>query len=136
MTVSSALVVKIRDAIEQVEESYEFMLAYAAQGRKQEPEAEGASQIRSYLERFASALTIINDSIPGLFESAEGEAFRNRFQEDVATMQAIVNLLLSNDSISSDMVDNTNGLICVRSCLTDLFFVDQVMLPSRSAVTS
>lgn len=48
--------VDVREAIDTIEEAYEFMLAYAAQGRQREPDTEGASQIRSFLERFARAL--------------------------------------------------------------------------------
>ena len=48
--------VAMREAIDVVEESYEFMLAYAAQGRKREPEDESVSRIRHYLTRFAGAL--------------------------------------------------------------------------------
>lgn len=46
-------------------------------------------------------------------------------------MRSVIAVLLDKPSISSDMVDNTNGLIAVRSFLTDLFFIDQAVLPPR-----
>ena len=122
----------VREAIDQIEEAYEFMLAYAAQGRQQESDTEGASQIRRYLERFNSALDTIAAAIPELFRHEEsGHAFAERFASDTRVMTAIVDLLASQPRITSDMIDNTNGLIAVRALLTDLFFVDQVVLPPR-----
>ena len=44
---------------------------------------------------------------------------------------SIIALLIAQPSISSDMVDNTNGLIAMRALLTDIFFIDQVALPPR-----
>lgn len=125
----------VREAIDQIEEAYEFMLAYAAQGRQQEYDTEGASQIRRYLERFSSALDTIAAAIPQLLrDEGPGHAFAERFASDAKVMKSIINLLVSQPSITSDMIDNTNGLIAVRALLTDLFFVDQVVLPPRGSV--
>ncbi len=123
--------VAIRDAIDAVEEAYEFMLAYAAQGRKRETQDEGASKIRDYLNRFASALEAMEKAAPDALGAAAAEPFRDRFLADMAVMRSVIAVLLEQPSISSDMVDNTNGLIAVRSFLTDLFFIDQAMLPPR-----
>ena len=124
--------VAIRDAIDTVEESYEFMLAYAAQGRKRETQDEGASKIRDYLNRFAAALEAMEKAAPNAFGAAAAAGpFRDRFLADMAVMRSVIAVLLEQPSISSDMVDNTNGLIAVRSFLTDLFFIDQAMLPPR-----
>ncbi len=123
--------VAMRDAIDVVEESYEFMLAYAAQGRKREAQDEGVSQIRDYLNRFASALDEMEAAAPHALAGATAAPFRDRFLLDLAVMRSVIAVLLDKASISSDMVDNTNGLIAVRSFLTDLFFIDQAMLPPR-----
>ena len=45
-------------AMETVEETYEFMLAYAAQGRRTEEDKSSAG-IRTYLQRAESALAVI-----------------------------------------------------------------------------
>ena len=123
--------VAMRDAIDAVEESYEFMLAYAAQGRKREAEDEGVSKIRDYLDRFAAALDAMEAAAPHALAGPAAAAFRDRFLSDLAVMRSVVAVLLNKPSISSDMVDNTNGLIAVRAFLTDLFFIDQAMLPPR-----
>ena len=123
--------VAIRDAIDTVEEAYEFMLAYAAQGRKQEGQEEGTSKIRDYLNRFAAALESMEKAVPDALGGTAAAPFRQRLLADMAVMRSVIAILLEKPSISSDMVDNTNGLIAVRSFLTDLFFVDQAMLPPR-----
>lgn len=127
--------VAMREAIEIVEEAYEFMLAYAAQGRKREAEGEGegVSKIRDYLNRFADALDQMAEVAPDIVPGPSGAAFRDRFVADLAVVQSVIALLRDQTSISSDMVDNTNGLIAMRIFLTDLFFIDQVVLPPRTA---
>ena len=123
--------VAMREAIEIVEEAYEFMLAYAAQGRKSEAKEEGVSKIRDYLNRFSEALDGMAEVAPDIVPTASGAAFRDRFIADLAVVRSVISLLLDRPSISSDMVDNTNGLIAMRIFLTDLFFIDQAVLPPR-----
>lgn len=122
---------RMRDAIDTVEEAYEFMLAYAAQGRKRESDEGGTSKIRDYLNRFAAALQAIEATAPEVLDGTAAGAFRDRFLSDMGVMQSAIAILLEQSSISSDMVDNTNGLIAVRAFLTDLFFIDQAVLPRR-----
>ena len=121
----------MRGAFDVIEESYEFMLAYAAQGRKREIEEGGESQIRRYLKRFRDALDILDAASENRIGSSAGIDFMNRFRSDIGVIRSVLELLLSHSSISSDMVDNTNGLIALRALLTDIFFLDQVVLPVR-----
>lgn len=130
-TIDHDAAVVVRQAIEVVEEAYEFMLAYAAQGRKREGEAEGVSKIRQYLTRLAGALDDMREAAPAVLTSEASQPFRDRFLDDIAVTRSVVALLLERPSITSDMVDNTNGLIAVRAFLTDLFFIDQTVLPPR-----
>jgi len=120
----------LRDAFDRIEEAYEFMLAYAAQGRSREvQESGGESQIRRYLKRFEAALGDMDAALAqGLGDDGP---FTHRVRSDVATARALVGLLLRRSSISSLMVDNTNGLIALRALLTDIFFIDQAVLPDR-----
>ena len=122
----------MRAAFDQIEESYEFMLAYAAQGRKREgEEGGGESQIRQYLKRFDAALGSLDSALQDGLGEPVGAAFAARFQNDLAVMHSIIGLLLTKPSITSDMIDNTNGHIALRAFLTDVFFVDQAVLPPR-----
>lgn len=119
------------NAIDVVEEACEFMLAYAAQGRMREAEDESISRIRQYLTRFIDAHHAVEQAAPSVFRSDAGHPFRDRFLGDIAVTRSVIMLLLEHPSITSDMADNTNGLIAVRALLTDLFFVDQAVLPAR-----
>ena len=130
-TIDHAKAVAMREAIEIVEEAYEFMLAYAAQGRKREAQEEGVSKIRDYLTRFADALDRMAEIAPDIAPGTSATAFRERFVADIAVVRSVIAVLLDRPSISSDMVDNTNGLIAMRIFLTDLFFIDQAVLPPR-----
>lgn len=132
MTDRIAQAATIREAFDRIEEAYEFMLAYAAQGRKREvEEGGGESQIRQYLRHFASALERLDGALTDGLGDAAGAAFTERFRSDLAVVRSVVGLLLAQPSITSDMVDNTNGLIALRAFLTDVFFVDQAVLPPR-----
>ena len=124
--------VAFRDAFDRIEEAYEFMLAYAAQGRKREvEEGGGESQILQYLKRFDAALADLQAALePGLGDLNAAE-FAKRATEDTAVARSVISLLLAQPSVSSDMIDNTNGLIAIRALLTDIFFLDQVVLPPR-----
>jgi hypothetical protein len=122
----------MRDAFDRIEEAYEFMLAYAAQGRKRETqEGGGESRIREYLKRFQSALDDLEQQPLDDLSRTEAKPFADRFHGDLATVRSVIAILLSRHSISSEMIDNTNGLIAVRALLTDIFFIDQVVLPPR-----
>jgi hypothetical protein len=121
----------MRNAIDSVEEAYEFMLGYAAQGRKRETDEGGTSRIRDCLAAFATALDTMERTAPKVLDAPEAAGFARRFAEDVAVMRSVIAMLGARPSISSAMVDNTNALIAVRSFLTGLFFIDQVVLPPR-----
>ena len=132
MTGKTEQAVIMREAIEVVEEAYEFMLAYAAQGRKQEgQEGGGESQIRQYLKRLVESLGSLETASKGGVGGLEGKAFVDRFLSDLAVTKSAASLLLVSPSISSDMVDNTNSLVPVRALLTEIFFIDQALLPQR-----
>ena len=132
MTDHAEQAVTIREAIEIVEEAYEFMLAYAAQGRKQEGlEGGGESQIRQYLKRLVESLGSLETACGNGLGGPEGKAFMERFLLDLAVAKSAISLLVAKPSITSDMVDNTNSLVPVRSLLTEIFFIDQAILPPR-----
>ncbi len=57
-----------------------------------------------------------------------GAAMHEAFQRESATILSVLLLVLARDSISSEMVDNTNGLISMRAYLTSLFFIDKVVI--------
>jgi hypothetical protein len=110
-------------AIDVVEETYEFMLAYAAQGRRVEEDG-SSSGIRAYLERADAALTVIAaTNVPG----KAAEQFLDVIRQDVAKAGAALRFVLAQPSVSSQLVDNLNASIHVRALLTDLFLLDEAL---------
>lgn len=110
-------------AIDLVEETYEFMLAYAAQGRVNDEDTSSAG-IRSYLTRSVEALGVIGAAkLPG--EAAQ--KFLDVVRQDAVKAAAAINLVLSQPGISSQSVDNLNASIHLRALLTDLFLLDETL---------
>ena len=120
----------IRENIEIVEEAYEFMLAYAAQGRAEEGAGPDGAHIRTFLARFAEAAGAMRPQAGALMAGgkSDGGALLDSFQRDSDTVLSVLHLLLGRDNISSEMIDNTNGLIVMRSYLTTLFFIDKAII--------
>ncbi len=121
-----------KSCIDNIEEAYEFMLAYAAQGRSEEGAGPDGSHIRLFLKRFVDATESLLVEINKLEndDAQIGEKFYSSFKHDCGFVISVVELLLNNENISSDMIDNTNGLINMRSYLTNIFFLDKVILKS------
>jgi hypothetical protein len=132
MTTALEQAAALRAAFDIIEESYEFMLAYAAQGRKHEQaEGGGESQIRVHLRRMLAALADCEAAIGAGLGGPEGAGFTARFRDDLMVARSVIGILQAKPSISSEMIDNTNGLIAIRGFLTDVFFIDQAVLPAR-----
>lgn len=130
--IDEAAAARMRSAFDDIEEAYEFMLAYAAQGRRSEgPDGAGPSQIRQFLLQFGRATDQLSASLEGMGDGDEASGFRQRWLDDLVAVRSIIDMLLAQPTITSEMVDNTNGLIAMRSFLTDIFFADHVMLPKR-----
>jgi hypothetical protein len=120
---------QIRDQIEKIEEAYEYMLAYAAQGRSDEGAGPDGAQIRTFLKKFSGALTKLDEATPDIVkENPAAVDFIEAFTSETKVMASILKVLLSRENISSEVVDNTNGLISVRAYLTSLFFLDKSIL--------
>jgi hypothetical protein len=109
----------LAERIEAVEQAYEFMLAYAAQGR----EDEGGS-IRQFLERAATALDGL--AAAGAEDEALG-AFCAVLDDDARKAGAALQLVLAQKAITSQLVDNLNASIHLRALLTDIFLLDEAL---------
>ena len=122
-------ITEIRKNIELVEEAYEFMLAYAAQGRADEGAGPDGAHIRTFLKQFSDATDRIIEDFDKLSEpNGAMETFIKSAESDAKTVKSVMAIMLQKENISSEMVDNANGLITVRSYLTALFFIDKAVL--------
>ncbi|MGI9425609.1 MAG: hypothetical protein ACR2PA_20640 [Hyphomicrobiaceae bacterium] len=129
---------EIRANIEIVEEAYEYMLAYAAQGRTDEGAGPDGAHIRSFVARFADAAEAMAPDIAGRMDAEiiDCSALQGSFQRDSDIVVVLLRLLLSRDNMTSEMIDNTNGMIVMRSYLTTLFYIDKVLLPPETAAAT
>ncbi len=124
---------EFRTRIELLEESYEFMLGYAAQGVAGDREARPGAQIRDYLERTDAALTDLAGAFTSLAEREKLEpierhrAFASVLERDARDSRAAIQLVLAQPSISSQLIDNLNASIHLRALLTDLFLIDEIL---------
>ena len=121
--------IKIRENIELVEEAYEYMLAYAAQGRADEGAGPDGAHIRTFLVQLSEAtddILAVMDDVHAI--SPNSSAFFEALKSDAATVKSVMSIMLGKDNVSSEMIDNANGLISVRSYLTALFFIDKAVL--------
>lgn len=114
--------------IDVIEAGYEYLLAYAAQGRQDDT----GSEVRARLAGMRDALHDLGALVAqraGESSSAatEAAAFLGAVDTDARTAHGAISLVLSRPAISSLLVDNLNASIHVRALLTDLFLVDQAL---------
>ena len=114
----------LADAIDAVEETYEFMLAYAAQGRARE---EPGDDIRDSLGRADAGLAIIAAMAPQNGGGDDQAAFVEMVRQDAARARTAMRFVLGQRAIGSQMIDNLNASIHLRTLLTDLFLLDEAL---------
>src|SRR5258708_5823739 len=116
-----------------VEECYEFMLAYAAQGHPSDQGSKTGSQIREFLQRAATAIAALAEGYSKVVKDERlepGEKYHAYFavlDRDARDSLAAINLVLAQPSISSQLVDNLNASVHLRALLTDLFLVSEIL---------
>jgi len=128
----------LEQRIEAIESAYEFMLAYAAQGRDTDRGAAAGRSVREFLERMDKAL----DGLGGVTSACAarvdaelaktGAAFFAAVDLDARVAQSAVRLVLARADISSQLIDNLNASIHLRALLTDLFVVDEALKPPKT----
>jgi hypothetical protein len=112
-----------------VEECYEFMLAYAAQGVSSGDGSESGGRIREILQRAADSLSGLTDACTtmltdrGLEPANKYLAFFAVIDRDARDALAAIELVLTQPVINSQMIDNLNASVHLRALLTDLFLV-------------
>ena len=123
----------VKSRIDKIEESYEFFLAYAAQGLSAEQAAKSSYQIRDFLGQMETALDGLADAFRGVAaddaEAPDGvwDAQIQTLDGDARASLATVRLVLSRKGISSQIIDNLNANIHLRALLTDLFLMDDLI---------
>jgi len=126
---------ELKARCDRIEECYEFMLAYAAQGLPGDQGSKTGGQLRVFLERCDEALTGLANLFRQIVEQERLQpadryhAFIAVLDRDAGDAQAAVQLVLAQPVISSQLIDNLNASIHVRALLTDLFLIDEIVKP-------
>jgi hypothetical protein len=119
--------------IDAIEEAYEFMLAYAAQGLASDAGSDAGGQVRQFLGKAATAMIGLGATVGSLVEHERLEpaaaylAFCDVLEQDARAALAAIELVRAQPAISSQLVDNLNASIHLRALLTDLFLVDELL---------
>ncbi len=115
---------KLEDHIETIEAGYEFLLAYAAQGRPAQAEIGPGPHARPTIEGMNEAVRALR----GAFEDSDKE-FERVIADDCAKAGAALRFILAQNKIGSEMVDNLNASTHLRAVLTDLFLYSEALKP-------
>jgi hypothetical protein len=140
-TAKEKMLQDLREQCDAVEECYEFMLAYAAQGLPGDAGSSSGEKLRMLLGRAVEVLS----SLPGAYEAVIGQsnlqpadkhhAFLAVLDRDARDALAAMELVLAQPAISSQLIDNLNASIHLRALLTDLFLIDEIAKVGQSSVS-
>ena len=114
----------LEDDIEIIESGYEFLLAYAAQGRPPQVETGPGPHPRTELKAMLGAMERAGEQLAG-----SSNAFEQVIVEDLKKARAAVNFVLAQEKIGSEVVDNLNASIHLRTVLTDFFLYSEAFRP-------
>jgi hypothetical protein len=120
--------------IDAIEAAYEFFLAYAAQGLRDEA---SASRVVGQLREHLGAMQASVSELPALLERLVAEekqpaaeryrSFLDVVAADAARAGAVLELVAAQTFATSQLVDNLNASLHVRALLTDLFLLDEAL---------
>jgi hypothetical protein len=123
----------VKARINAIEESYEFYLAYAAQGLSSDQGVKSGGQLRDFLAQMETALDGLADAFRAAVRedpSAPAELWDDVVEvldADASASLATIRLVASHPGISSQLIDNLNANIHLRALLTDLFLMDDLL---------
>src|SRR5258708_35562864 len=130
---------EIWERFETIEECYELMLAYAAQGLPNELGSQSGGQVREFLNGAVEALDGLAETYAAAIreENLEGAdrfpAFLAVLDRDARDSVAAMELVLAQPAVSSPLVDNLNPSMHLRALLTDIFLLGEILRSHRPA---
>lgn len=125
-----------------IEECYEFLLGYAAQGLPTDDGSPAGREVRSHLQNAREALVGLAEScrqaiIAHQFEPATPyDAFCSMLDRDARDSLAAIELVLAQSALSSQLIDNLNASSHLRALLTDLFLVGEILRTRESVAVT
>ena len=130
------MIIELLERGETIEECYEFMLAYAAQGLP----SDRGTRIREFLNRAVQALDGLADGLRSVVErerlepAEKYQAFLAVLDRDARDSLAALELVLAQPVIGSQLIDNLNASIHLRALLTGLFLIGEILRTHNAAV--
>ena len=113
-------------SVDVIERGYEYLLAYAAQGRQDD----SGTEARATLQAMHAALARVGSQAREAFagEPVEGVAgFLDAVEADARAAGGAIALVLGRPRIASLLVDNLNASVHLRALLTDVFLIEQAL---------
>ena len=119
----------LANRIDTIERGYEYLLAYAAQGRQDDAGSEARQTLANMHATLDGLGEILRAAVRGASEAAaqDAAAFIDAATEDARKARGAIALVLSRPAISSLLVDNLNASIHLRALLTDMFLAEQAL---------
>lgn len=119
-------VINLDKDIEAVETGYEFLLAYAAQGRPPHIESESPTpHARPSLESMLQAM----GNVAAALKDSQDE-YEQVIADDIRKASAAIRFVLAQPRMSSELIDNLNASIHLRAVLTDFFLFSEKFRPA------
>jgi hypothetical protein len=128
------------DRCNAIEECYEFMLAYAAQGLPADQGTASGGQLRELMRRAVEALSGLAEAYAAAVKQGDlqpagrYQAFLKALNRDAGDALAAMELVLAQAALSSQLIDNLNASIHLRALLTDLFLIDEILKIQNTSV--
>ena len=119
----------LSDRIDTIERGYEYLLAYAAQGRQDDKGSEARQALTNMHRALDGLALLLAASLKAASESGarDAEGFIEAITDDARKARGAIGLVLSRPAISSLLVDNLNASIHLRALLTDVFLAEQAL---------
>lgn len=116
--------INLENEIEVIEAGYEFLLAFAAQGRPPQVESGPGPHARTELTAMLDAMKKAGEALAG-----SSNDFDQVIVADLKKAIAAVGFVLAQPKIGSEVVDNLNASIHLRTVLTDFFLYSEAFKP-------
>lgn len=116
-----------------IEECYEFLLGYAAQGLPSDDGSSVGREVRTHLQAAREALIGLADSCRQAITTQQlqpalpYDTFCSMLDRDIRDSLAAIELVLAQTALSSQLIDNLNASSHLRALLTDLFLVGEIL---------
>jgi hypothetical protein len=115
-----------------METAYEFLISFAGQGVGREGVQSSTDQIREFVTDFEEGLEAgyaAAAAVPEVHEDLDTEAYEEfiqRLEPEVEEARNALRLLGEQDRITSQQVDNMNGMSVFQSVVMKFFFLDEL----------